>query len=407
MRISARVLGPIRSSQPQRPASAVRPGTLSPVLSGSRWVVGVLVVAAAAVLPPSVMAQFPPAEPVSQEDRTRLYDDLARDVAALERQSSILKRVVKLVRPAVVHIEVRKGRRSASARVDDPADETGSGVLFGHRDRTFVLSNRHLIRYADVSEVIVTLADGRQLKPSRAWNDAGTDVAVMEVAGRNLAVARVGNSDAAEIGDFVLALGSPFGLSHSVTYGIISAKGRRDLELATDGVYYQDFLQIDASINPGNSGGPLVNLRGEVIGINTAIASTSGRNEGIGFSIPINMAMIVARQLIDRGVVVRGFLGVNLDSRFGADAASRIGLDRPRGARVTGVTAGSPAEAAQIETGDVIVRFNSVWIENDSHLVNQVSLTEVNIDVPLLVFRGGKTVELTVRVGDRSQLQSP
>ena len=119
-----------------------------------------------------------------------------------------------------------------------------------------------------------------------------------------------------QLADYILAFGSPFGLSHSVTFGIISAKGRRDLELATDGVAYQDFLQIDASINPGNSGGPLVNLSGEVVGINTAIASTSGRHEGVGFSIPINMAMKIADQLIEKGKVVRGFLGVSLDSRF-------------------------------------------------------------------------------------------
>ena len=129
-----------------------------------------------------------------------------------------------------------------------------------------------------------------------------------------------------EIGDYILAVGSPFGLSHSVTFGIVSAKGRRDLELATDGVAYQDFLQIDASINPGNSGGPLVNLGGEVVGINTAIASTSGRNEGIGFAIPINMAMKIVDQLIENGTVVRGFLGVSLDARFTHTAAVRLGL---------------------------------------------------------------------------------
>ena len=127
--------------------------------------------------------------------------------------------------------------------------------------------------------------------------------------------APLGNSDALEIGDFVLAVGSPFGLSHSVTYGIISAKGRRDLKLGEQGttILFQDFLQTDAAINPGNSGGPLVNLRGEVIGINTAIASNSGGNEGIGFAIPINMFMVVARQLIEQGVVTRAFMGVNLD----------------------------------------------------------------------------------------------
>src|SRR6185503_4020578 len=150
----------------------------------------------------------------------------------------------------------------------------------------------------------------------------------MSVAAPGLVPARLGDSGKLEIGDFVLAVGSPFGLSHSVTYGIISAMGRRDLELGDDGVPYQDFLQTDAAINPGNSGGPLLNLRGEVIGINTAIASNSGGNEGIGFTIPINMTMYVARQLIDRGSVAHAYLGVRLDMNFGPEAAAKLGLSR-------------------------------------------------------------------------------
>lgn len=347
-----------------------------------------------------VYAQFP-AVPVSQEQRDREYQELAAEVKALDRQVNLLKRVVKLVRPAVVHIEVHKGRRSSNVRRVDPPDETGSGVLVRHDNSLYVLTNRHLIRYAAVSEITISLADGRQLNPTRTWTDAGTDIAVMAVPGKRLVAARVGDSDRMEIGEYVLALGSPFGLNHSVTHGIVSAKGRRDLELATDGVNFQDFMQIDASINPGNSGGPLVNLRGEVIGINTAIASTSGRNEGIGFSIPINMAMSVARQLIDKGVVVRGFLGVSLDSRFSPAAAADLGLDPPRGARVTAITTGSAADKAKVKVGDVIVRLGRTWVESDSHLVNQVSLTEIGKPVPMLVYRDGETVELTVRVGVR------
>ena len=346
-------------------------------------------------------AQFP-AVPVSKEQRDLQYQALASDVKALERQANLLKRVVKLVRPTVVHIEVHKGGQTSNGRRIDPPDETGSGVVFEHNEGFYVLTNRHLIRHAAVAEITITLADGRQLRPTRTWTDAGTDIAVMAVSNKRLMAARIGDSDQTEIGDYILAIGSPFGLNHSVTYGIVSAKGRRELELATDGVNYQDFMQIDASINPGNSGGPLVNLRGEVIGINTAIASTSGRNEGIGFSIPINMAMSVGKQLIEKGVVVRGFLGVSLDSRFGAAAAAKVGLDPPRGARVTAITTGSAAADADVQVGDVIVRLGKTWIESDSHLVNQVSLTAVGEPVPMLVYRDGKTVELTVKVGVRS-----
>ena len=179
------------------------------------------------------------------------------------------------------------------------------------------------------------------------------------------------------MGDFVLAVGSPFGLSHSVTYGIISAKGRRDLELGVEGVRYQDFFQTDAAINPGNSGGPLLNLRGKVIGINTAIASSSGGSEGIGFTIPINIAMSVAKQLIDQGSVVRAMLGVSLDSRYDDALARELGLSRRVGARVNRVNPNTAAEETEIQVGDVILMFDDVRIEDDDHLVNQVKLTPI------------------------------
>jgi serine protease Do len=207
----------------------------------------------------------------------------------------------------------------------------------------------------------------------------------------------IGNSDQVEIGDFVLAFGSPFGLSQSITFGIISAKGRRDLELGDDSVRFQDFMQTDAAINPGNSGGPLINLRGEVVGMNTAIASSSGGNEGIGFTIPVNMVMVVARQLVERGTVVRAYLGVKLDGKFGPTIAKSVGLRQPRGAYVTEITANSPAAAAGIKPSDVILEFNGVRVEDDSHLINLVSLAEVGKEVPLLVLRERKLTRLTVK----------
>ena len=249
----------------------------------------------------------PPSITVKQ--REQLYREIVRETASLKSQIDLLKKIVKVVRPSVVHIEINGG----TSRRNRLPDETGSGVVFKRGDKFYVLTNRHLVRYADLSEVTIRFSDGREIQPKNIWLDAGTDVAVLGIDSTQLIPARIGDSQELEIGEYILAVGSPFGLSHSVTFGIVSAKGRRDLELATDGVAYQDFLQIDASINPGNSGGPLVNLGGEVVGINTAIASTSGRHEGVGFSIPINMAMKIADQLIDKGKVVRGFLGVSLD----------------------------------------------------------------------------------------------
>ena len=158
----------------------------------------------------------------------------------------------------------------------------------------YVLTNRHVVKYANPKDIKIRLSDGRLIHPKKIWEDRKTDVAVMKVQAPQLVPARLGKSDKVEIGDFVLAIGSPFGLRQSVTYGIVSAKGRHDLDLGEGDVEYQNFIQTDAAINPGNSGGPLVNLRGEVVGMNTAIASSSGGNEGIGFSIPIRNVLHIA-----------------------------------------------------------------------------------------------------------------
>ena len=341
--------------------------------------------------------------PNSAAAREQLYAELAADVAELEQRGSLLKRVVKLVTPAVVHIEAkRETEGSRSGRGE--SEEAGSGVIIERQGKRFVLTNRHVIKYSTVTGINIKLADGRVIHPQQTWSDPGTDVAIMAIHTEGLVPARLGDSSKLEIGDFVLAVGSPFGLSHSVTYGIISAKGRRDLRLGDDGVQYQDFLQTDAAINPGNSGGPLLNLRGEVIGLTTAIASSSGANEGIGFAIPINMVMVIADQLIERGLVVRAFLGVKLDSNFGPAEAARLGMSRPEGARVTGITRNSPAELARIQVGDVILEFDGSRVEDDMHLINLVSLTPVQKEVDVRLLREGRPVHLRVRVANRSQL---
>jgi serine protease Do len=327
-----------------------------------------------------------------------MYDLLAREVGSLERHSTALKMVVKLVQPTVVHIEAEK-IEPTSLRYGrkEQVEEAGSGCIVKINGQDYVLTNRHVIKAADVANITIRLADGRQLNPTRVWSDVDTDVAVMAVKAPGLIAARLGNSHNIEIGDFVLAIGSPFGLSHSITFGIVSATGRWDLKLG-EGVRYQDFIQTDAAINPGNSGGPLINLRGEVVGMNTAIASSSGGNEGIGFSIPINLVMSIAKQLVERNSVARAFLGVQLDGKFDPTAIS-VGLKRPRGARVKDITPNSPAEAAKLLAGDVILEYDGVHVDNDSHLINLVNLTDVGREVPLVVFRNGRTAKITVRTG--------
>jgi serine protease Do len=343
---------------------------------------------------------------LSVAQRQQLFTELANDVNAFERQGSILKRVVRLVKPSVVHIEAAHFDAEPKETTGSTEEEAGSGIIVHLHERYYVITNRHVIKDSTPSRIKIKLADGRLVLPGKVWADRGTDLAVMSLGEiEHLAPAQLGNSDQLEIGDFVLAVGSPFGLSHSVTYGIISAKGRRDLQLGDDGVRFQDFLQTDAAINPGNSGGPLVNLRGEVIGINTAIASSSGGSEGIGFTIPINMAMNVCEQLIERGSVVRAFLGVHLDAKFSPEMAARLGLPRYEGARVSGITPDSPAAKAAIRVGDVILKYDNARIEDDGHLVNLVSLTPVEKEVSLMIYREGRPVSIRVKVGDRGNYE--
>lgn len=350
-------------------------------------------------------AQVPSGSGESAAARLRLYQEIATEVAELERKGNLLKKVVQLVKPTVVHIEAQKTTAGSAGLSGRKAEEAGSGVIIARNDGFYVLTNRHVIRDSALPQIKVRLADGRVLFPKRVLTDRATDVAIMEVAATGLVAARLGDSDRLKIGDFVLAVGSPFGLSHSVTYGIVSAKGRRDLKLGTGEVKYQDFLQTDAAINPGNSGGPLLNLRGEVVGINTAIASSSGGSEGIGFAIPVNMFMRVAAQLADRGSVVRAYLGVQLDRRFDAARAVELGLPYPSGARVSGITDESPAETANLQVGDVIFKLDDVRVEDDDHLVNMVSLKPVGKEVKLVVYRAGKAILVKVRVAERGKFE--
>jgi serine protease Do len=342
------------------------------------------------------------ADAVSAQQRDRLYQSVAHDVAELEKHGQLLKKVVKLVLPTVVHIEAGKSERLRSFGGSERIDEAGSGVIIEFGGKGYVLTNLHVIRDAAASSIKIKLYDGQELHPTRIVADRETDVAIMAVSPENLLAARIGDSDSLEIGDFVLAVGSPFGQSHSVTYGIISAKGRHGLQLGDEGIIeFQDFIQTDAAINPGNSGGPLINLRGEVVGLNTAIASASGGNEGIGFAIPINMVKFIVKQLIERGSVSRAFLGVRLDANFGPTQAEEIGISPFRGTRISLINPGSPAENAQLQVGDVVFEFDGVPIQDDNHLINVVAMTEVGKEVPVTVVRNGKHLNLRVKVGDR------
>lgn len=341
-------------------------------------------------------------DPQSQSldvQRERLFNELAEEFDTFDRLGNLVRRVSQLVKPSVIHIEAHKTEVEAGSR--QSYDEAGSGFVVDFNEGgRWVVTNRHVIKGSSMNEILLRTSDGREFRPLQVLSDASTDVAVMKINSNDLPPTRLGDSDGVMIGDFVIAIGSPFGLSHSVTFGILSAKGRRDLSLGEQKIDLQDFFQTDAAINPGNSGGPLLNLRGEVIAMNTAIASSSGGSEGIGFAIPINMALQVAEQLVHNGKLRRGYLGVTLDPDFSVSKRSTYRFSGSGGALVKNVRAGSPAEVANMQRGDIIVEFNGRSVDNDDHLVAQVGLTPIGQAVPLIIYREGKRYRTSVKLTD-------
>jgi Do/DeqQ family serine protease len=313
--------------------------------------------------------------------------------------------MIRKASPAVVNIATRgtiRERGSQNPLLDDPFfrrfftvppggrersfQSAGSGVIFDAR-KGYIVTNAHLVENA--SEITVTLQDGRDLKAEIVGSDAPSDVAVLKVTADGLAQIALGDSAKSEVGDFVVAIGNPFGLQHTVTSGIISGLSRSGI--SPDG--YEDFIQTDASINPGNSGGALVNLRGELIGINTAILSRSGGNIGIGFAIPVNMAHSVMDQLIRYGAVKRGELGVSMYTVTPGIAHS-LGLNTVNGALVSQVIEGSAAEAAGIRTGDVITTVNGQAVKSNSELRNAIGLLRLGDKVDVGLVRDGKPLHV-------------
>jgi serine protease Do len=335
-----------------------------------------------------------------------IYDVLSKQYEQFEHVNRTFELVARAVSPALVHIVAQKTGRQDEHRRLRHFEETGSGVIV-RSDRVaglYVLTNHHVVDGSKPAKIKVCLRDGRTLAPARIWTDSKADIAVLKLDRDDLPAARMGNSDEAAVGTWVMALGSPFGLMHSVSQGIISARGRHVDELAD--VENQDFLQTDAAINPGNSGGPLVNMKGEVVGINNSIASNGGGNEGVGFSIPINLARWIMNELVVNGRVTRGALGVDLHPAFGAEDAIALGMERPRGAWIDAVHPSSPAAKAGVRDGDVVLRFAGVDISDLNHLINLVSMSRVGQPAEIVIWRGGRVYRLEVTVGDRERTLS-
>jgi serine protease Do/serine protease DegQ len=323
--------------------------------------------------------------------------------------------MVKRVSPAVVNIATRGTVKDQSGQrnplMDDPFfrrffdvppdsaprerqfQSAGSGVIVDAKNG-YIITNFHVIENA--SEITITLLDNRTFTAKVVGSDEGSDLALLQAKQPDLIALTLGDSGKLEVGDYVVAIGNPFGLQHTVTAGIVSALGRTGI--TPEG--YEDFIQTDASINPGNSGGALVNLRGELVGINSAILSRSGGNIGIGFAIPVNMVKGVMEQLVKYGEVKRGVLGVNIYN-VTPDIAKEYGLAESTGALVAGVVQGSAAEHAGVKTGDIIVSLNGTAMKTAGELRNAIGMLRVGDNVELGLLRDGKLRKVTALISER------
>lgn len=270
------------------------------------------------------------------------------------------------------------------------APSQGSGFIVS--EDGYILTNEHVVRGA--SEITVRLTDRREFKASLVGADPRTDVAVIKIDGESLPTVDLGDSSSIEVGQWVLAIGTPFGFEQSASQGIVSALAR---SLPNDN--YVPFIQTDVAVNPGNSGGPLFNTEGEVVGINSQIYTRSGGYMGLSFAIPINLAMEIAEQLKDHGSVTRGYLGVYIQD-MDQSLAQSFGLSKPQGALVTQVSPDSPAAEAGLKTGDIVMKFNSVEIDRSSELPPAVGRTPVGRDVPMEILRDGQRQTLSIQVGE-------
>jgi S1-C subfamily serine protease len=307
--------------------------------------------------------------------------------------------VIARVSPSVVAVDAVKPAEPGSNKKE--LEESGSGVIVKLPGATgvVVITNYHVVGAAAPNKVYVTLSDGRIVQPARVWHDPESDIALLNIEDDTLPAAPLADSSRVKRGQWVLAFGSPFGLNQTVTHGIISAMDRGQISLGST-IRIKEFLQTDAAINPGSSGGPLVDLDGRVVGINTAIASKSGNNSGVSFSIPSNLVKRIAAQLIEKGSVTRGYLGVQLASALDPAEALRLGLNRVSGALVELVHPNTPAAAANLRVGDVILQVEDVTLRDENHLINLVSALPPGQKIKLTVWRDRKAQIVEVTVGE-------
>ncbi|MBI4400078.1 MAG: DegQ family serine endoprotease [Nitrospirae bacterium] len=399
--------------EPQRPESRRASSVLvSALLVGAGILIGIVVASDMGWLPFGHAVPEPPVREAPAPSPTTVGGD--RNFV----------QIAKTVKPAVVNISTTRTGRGGEGPHGMPFDDPFFRRFFGEeffrrfeapRERKerslgsgvivepsgLIITNNHVVSKAD--EIKVFLSDKREFKAKLIGTDSKTDLAVLRIEAEALPTIPWADSDKLEVGEYVLAVGNPFGLNQTVTMGIVSAVGRASMGIAE----YEDFIQTDAAINPGNSGGALVNVRGELVGINTAIFSQSGGNMGIGFAVPSNMARSILAQLVRAGKVVRGWLGVSIQE-LSPELASQFGVPEPKGVLVSDVLDGSPAKRAGLERGDVIVEYDGKPIENPTQLRNAVAQTAVGRKASVKYIRDKqiRTLDVTIAEQPKSVAQA-
>ncbi len=377
-----------------------------------------IIVTGGVAIPVLMNLAMPEAAPMARTDAWAAeepLEPLPPVPEGLDRLSERFRAVAKHVKPAVVAVGVSKTveaspwpfgddffRRFFGRGFRGPGGERkfeqrglGSGVIVSADG--YILTNNHVVAEAD--EITVRLSDGREASAEVIGTDPPSEIAVVKIeADGDLPVAKLGDDTAMEVGDWVLAVGSPFGLEQTVTSGIISATGRRGVGITE----YENFIQTDAAINPGNSGGPLVNMAGEVVGINTAIASRSGGYMGIGFAVPINMARKVMERLVEEGEVIRGWLGVSIQP-LTPEMAQSMDIPQKKGVLVSEVFDETPAAEAGIQAGDVVLEFNGKDVTDPSALQSAVAWTKPGTRAKVVLVRGGKRKTVRVEIARRPE----
>jgi serine protease Do len=346
----------------------------------------------------------------NKQDGKSFMPVVSADQRSLQEFSETFARIAEKVKPAVVLIRSKRVVQASEPQARNPFEEffgggttprrqeprtdrgLGSGVIVSQDG--YILTNNHVVDKAD--ELTIYLSDERELKAEIIGTDPRTDLAVIKVDSDDLPLLSFGDSEQLRVGEWVMAVGNPFGLTHTVTAGIVSAKGREGV-LGNNS--YENFIQTDAAINPGNSGGALVDLEGNLMGINTAIYSGTGSFQGIGFAVPANMARNIMTRLIKDGKIVRGFLGVNI-SDFDIDLAASMGLEDAKGSLVANIMEGGPAADSDLQKDDVIVALNGIGVEDSDDLRNRIADFPPGTEIDLEVYRDGKRQSIEIELGE-------